>query len=54
MDYDYAEHDVDPHLRGKGNQHLPDAASTTFEVSAIAVFYIALETLRNLLSIQRV
>lgn len=34
-----AKTDLDPHLLGEGNKHLPVAGSTTFEVNAKELFY---------------
>lgn len=37
--YNNTKPDLDSHLLGKGNQHVPDAGSTTSDVSAKEVFY---------------
>lgn len=49
--YNDTKLDLDSHLLGKENQHLPDAGSTTFDVNAKEMFYKRRETPENLLSI---
>lgn len=36
--YNDTKLDLDSHLLGKKNQHLPDASSTTFDVNAKEMF----------------